>query len=459
MPQLNLGSSFNVKQLYLALWRWHFYAGLFVIPFLLMLTLSGFGMLIAKPVEAFFNPTFTMVDAGAKPLSAQALLSSVDARYPQFDVKLYIPSTVDTEAAKFVVVFGGGEGHGGHHKQSLMVYVNPYTGALLGAKDPADSFYALLETFHGSLFMGDIGDNLIEIASGLGVLMIISGLYLAWSKSDSPNKTSLFILKSRAGWRRLHRLIGFVIAIPLFLFLLSGLSWTNIWGGVLVQPWGSLPGTGFEVPKTEITHDAMNEHGAHKVPWALEQTPLPESKTAEQTLGLNSIVGIAKGKGLTHYRIHFPKSERGAWTISSTTIAGDITNPFAERTVHIDQSNGQILADLPFADYPLLGKAMAAFIPLHQGDLGWWNWGVNVFLLFLILTMTVSGLMMWLKRRPNNTRGLAAPNMPSSGNQAVLLLMFMLSLCFPLSALFIVSVTLFDVLVVSRLRRLTSRIP
>ncbi len=225
-----------------------------------------------------------------------------------------------------------------------------------------------------------------------------------------------------------------------------------------MQPWGSLPGKGFEIPKKEITHDAMNEHGAHKVPWALEQTPLPESRAAEQTLELNSIVGIAKEEGLTHYRIHFPKSERGVWTISSTTIAGDITNPFAERTLHIEPSSGQILADLPFADYPLLGKAMGAFIPLHQGDLGWWNWGMNVFLLFLILTMTVSGLMMWLKRRPNNTRGLAAPNMPSSGNQAVLLLMFMLSLCFPLSALFIVSVTLFDVLVVSRLRRLTSRI-
>ena len=454
MPQLNLGSSFNVKQLYLALWRWHFYAGLFVIPFLLMLTLSGFGMLIAKPVEAFFNPTFTMVDAGAKPLSAQALLSSVDARYPQFDVKLYIPSTVDTEAAKFVVVSGGGEGHGGHHKQSLMVYVNPYTGALLGAKDPADSFYALLETFHGSLFMGDIGDNLIEIASGLGVLMIISGLYLAWAKSNSPNKTSLFILKSRAGWRRLHRLIGFVIAIPLFLFLLSGLSWTNIWGGVLVQPWGSLPGTGFEVPKTEITHDAMNEHGAHKVPWALEQTPLPESKTAEQTLGLNSIVGIAKGKGLTHYRIHFPKSERRAWTISSTTIAGDITNPFAERTVHIDQSNGQILADLPFADYPTLGKAMAAFVPLHQGDLGWWNWLVNVFLLLVILAMMVSGVMIWIKRRPKKRFQLAPPSVASQGHYTVFGIMFIISLCFPLSALALGVIIVVDFLLISRSRQL-----
>ena len=34
------------SRLYRAMWRWHFYAGLYVIPFLLMLAVTGFFMML-----------------------------------------------------------------------------------------------------------------------------------------------------------------------------------------------------------------------------------------------------------------------------------------------------------------------------------------------------------------------------------------------------------------------------
>lgn len=35
------GAPSGVNKLYFAAWRWHFYAGLYVIPFLIMLAVTG----------------------------------------------------------------------------------------------------------------------------------------------------------------------------------------------------------------------------------------------------------------------------------------------------------------------------------------------------------------------------------------------------------------------------------
>ena len=37
---------------YLAVWRWHFYARLLVVPFLLVLATSGLVMLLRRPIDA-----------------------------------------------------------------------------------------------------------------------------------------------------------------------------------------------------------------------------------------------------------------------------------------------------------------------------------------------------------------------------------------------------------------------
>jgi len=96
--------------------------------------------------------------------------------------------------------------------------------------------------------MGSLGDALIEIAAGLAVLMIVSGLYLAWPKGGERPPAAAKKAGQREGWRRWHLSLGWLIALPLLFFLISGLAWTNIWGGKIVQPWGSLPGTTYKAP-------------------------------------------------------------------------------------------------------------------------------------------------------------------------------------------------------------------
>ena len=435
---------------YQSVWRWHFMAGMVVIPFLFMLTFSGLLMLLSKPLDSALNADRLTVAVGDSRVPVNTLLHTVEQQYPHYAIKLYLPPQAPTQSTQFSLQPHSHAGHGGHHAPATLVYLNPYTGEILGDRDPATSLYARIKTFHGSLFMGGVGDALIEMAAGLAVLMIVTGLYLAWPKQGWRALLPRPEVKSRLAWRQWHLTMGWLIALPLVFFLISGLAWTNVWGGKIVQPWGSLPGTRY-VPQTETApsardHSAMNEHGVHRVPWALEQTPMPVAPTAEQRLTLDDVVNLARAKGFGGFRVHFPQQSADVWTVSATTIAGDITDPGQEWIVHLDPATGETLQAIRFADYPAMGKAMATSIPFHQGDLGPWNWWLNLLFVCLILVLIVTGGMLWWKRQTRRV----APSAPQKPALVVATIMLLVALLFPLSALAMLVLIAVDVCVLRR---------
>ncbi len=435
---------------YRAVWRWHFYAGVFVIPFLLMLALSGLLMLISKPLEPLLHQELITVTPAGTPLSGSTLLARVSERYPDAVVSLYLPPSTAEQSARFSVM-DAAPGHADHNAPSITVYLNPYSGEILGTQDPAATWYMRLKNFHGSLFLGDFGDSVIEIAAGFAVLMVLTGLYLAWPGRNWQKSVSQRQVSDREKWRRVHRFIGLFIAIPLLFFLISGLAWTNVWGGKLVQAWSSLPGTHYVVTQPELTHQSMQQAGINPIPWALEKTPMPASNPGTASYGLDELVAFARKQGFSHYRVHLPQGDTGVWTISATTIAGDVTNPFAERIVHLDQFSGEVLAELTFADYPAMGKAMAAFIPLHQGDLGFWNWLLNMALVMVVVVLIVTGTTLWWKRRPKQVLMLSPPEASPSVSKKVIACSLLVALCFPLSAAVLAVVIMVDWLLLSRI--------
>lgn len=443
-------------RLYAAVWRWHFYAGLIVAPFFLIAALSGIVMTLKTPVEAVAYGDRLYVEPQETPVSPDAQLAAVEAAYPHADILTYIPPKAANRSAQFIVsshAMDGGHGGGHGAGEGLSVYVDPYTGEVLGALDPAKTLYAYAKTMHGTLFLGAFGDHLIEIAAGFGVLMIVTGLFL-WA----PRKGQSFIRAAtpqlekptRTGWRSLHGPVGFWIAPALLFFLLSGLAWTPVWGGKFVQAWSSFPAARFAAPVSEETHGSMNHDSRNAVPWALEQTPMPQSGANDQGAhgaaapDLTFIVAMAREKGFTGFRVNLPKGEAGAWTVMAATISGDIANPLKDRTLHVDRHSGAVIADVGFAEYSPMGKAMAAGVPLHQGDLGAWNIALNVFFCLTVIAMVVSGLAMWWLRRPNKGFRLAPPPAEGRAWRKAAAAMFVVSMLFPLTAAALVAVVAAD---------------
>jgi uncharacterized iron-regulated membrane protein len=56
--------------LYRTLWRWHFYAGLFCVPFIIILALSGSLYLFKPQVEAWLDRPYDHLAFAGAPASA-----------------------------------------------------------------------------------------------------------------------------------------------------------------------------------------------------------------------------------------------------------------------------------------------------------------------------------------------------------------------------------------------------
>lgn len=449
-------SASSDSALYRAVWRWHFYAGLIAVPFLLVFAVTGMIMVYGNSVESFLGKKYH-VESGGERLSVVAQAAVAQAAIPGGTARLFVRPAEDSRAAVFIVNADG---------KDHVVSIDPHDGALLGTIVKDDTWFYWANRVHGTLLIGDLGDRLQEIAAGLGIVLVITGLYLWWPRNGRDWLQALvpnLALRGRALWRQLHMTLGFYFSIVLLFFLVSGMAWTGVWGTKLVQAWSTLPAEKFDnVPLSDKTHAGMN-HGAHKeVPWALEQTPMPESGSLKGKQGipmgapvdLDSVAAFAKAHGFDgQFRINLPADAAGVYTISADSMDGDTNDPMGDRTVHIDQYSGKVLADIRFADYSLAGKAMAAGIALHQGNLGLWNTILNMAYCLFVVFMCVSGMVMWWKRRPAGSLG--APLYPADYRipRTVLVIGIAVSMAFPLTGIAIVAFALIDFLLPKRLKQ------
>lgn len=446
-------------RLYAAVWRWHFYAGIFVAPFLTMLAVTGLIILYTSVIDGREGEKISVPISGtAQPLTRQA--EAALAAAPEGRLVEWISPYHDGGVSVFRVKQG---------ETDSMIAIDPYKTSVVETWNRRDGWYDFASDIHGSLLLGDTGDLIIEIAAGFGIVLVITGLYLWWPRNGVPLRAMLLPdlrAQGRGWWKSLHRTVGFYSGLLLLVFLVSGMAWTGVWGEKFVQAWSTFPAAKWdEVPLSQTKHEAMN-HGAVKdVPWALEKTAMPASGSNAGTSGvpagtavdIDAIAALARSLGFEgRIRLNFPDGETGVWTISQDSMSNDSPDPTADRTVHIDQYSGKILAEVAFADYSLPGKAMAVGIAFHEGDMGLWNIVLNTAFCISVIFISVSGLVMWWKRRPTGAGRLNAPPLPKDlplwkGAVAVMLLV---SLAFPMVGVTLLAVLLLDVLVIQRIRPL-----
>lgn len=445
---------------YKAAWRWHFYAGLFVMPFFCVLALTGLMMMYiaafdGREGDLIRLPSPAAAGQAALPLTEQAE-KAVAAAGGGAVVEWLKPRTPD-HVGVFRVKGEAGQ---------TMVALDPYTGTVVETWSRRQGWYDLADNIHSDLLLGPVGDRLLEIAAGLGIVLIVTGLYMWWPREGGLGRILLpsFRQSGRAWWKTLHGTVGLYGSVFLLLFLLSGMSWTGVWGAKLVQAWSTFPAEKWDaVPLSDETHASMNHGPVSEVPWALEQTPMPASGSAAGRAGiaagapvtLDAVAALAGDLGFTgRYRVAYPAGPSGVWTINQDTMSNDAENPMGDRTVHIDRYSGRILADVGFADYSLAGKTMAVSIPLHMGLTGWWNLALNTAVCLAVIALAVSGAVLWWARRPAMASlRLLPPQVPGGMPhwRGAMVVMLALSLAFPLVGLTLVAVLAFDLLVLSRL--------
>jgi len=443
----------RTNKLYLAAWRWHFYAGLYVIPFFMVLAVTGMAMAWIAYIDGRDGERIAVVPQEvAQSVSVQA--DAALAAIPGGTLKQYVAPRADDLAAIFRVDLDG---------KATMIAVDPYSATVLAEFPRRSGWYDFFDNVHSDLLLGVTGDRMLEIAASLGMVLIATGLYMWWPR-EAGWRTVLVPSLARGGramWRSLHGVLGFWLSLFLVFFLVSGLAWAGIWGGKFVQAWSQFPAEKWDnVPLSDETHASMN-HGPKEVPWALEQTPMPASGSqagqavmpAGVAITIDTMDRLAREIGFDgRYQMNVPASQTGVYTFSRDSMSTDSTDPMSDRTVHVDRYTGNILADVRYQDYSLAGKAMAVGIALHMGTMGLWSVLANTLVCLSVLFLCASSVVMWWKRRAGGLR-LSAPPLPRDMPlwQGASLVALAVSLAFPMAGLTLVTVMAIDQLILSRI--------
>ncbi|MDV7341455.1 PepSY domain-containing protein [Terasakiella sp. A23] len=447
-------ASSSKNKLYAAAWRWHFYTGLFVIPLFIILAVTGMAMTWIAYIDGRDGEKITVVPQGV----VQAVSAQADAALkavPGGTLKQYVAPRADNLASIFRVDLDG---------KATMVVVDPYRVEVIADFPRRSGWYDFADNVHSDLLLGVPGDRILEISASLGMVLIATGLYMWWPRTNGWRKALIpeFNQNNRSIWKSLHGTVAFWLSIFLIFFLLSGLSWTGVWGGKFVQAWSSFPAEKWDnVPLSDVTHASMN-HGPKEVPWALEQTPMPASgsQAGQQVLGKGTPVRIDTMDALARkigfegrYQMNVPTSETGVYTFSRDSMSTDSTDPFSDRTVHVDRYTGKVLADVRYEDYSWMGKAMAVGVALHMGTMGLWSVLANTVICLSVIFLCVSGIVMWWKRKPSDNRRLAAPALPKDMPlwQGAVFVGLIISMAFPLAGLTLMSLMALDLILLSRI--------
>lgn len=444
-------------------WRWHFYAGLFVAPFMVMLALTGIIYLFKPQLDLLMYSSLLEVPAGHHTVPADDLLQRVKAAYPQGQVTQYLPPVNAERSAQFVVKNAGHE---------LNVFVDPYHGDILGEQDAKQNLQAIARAIHGELMIGTVGDRLIEMAAGWGVVLVVSGLFLWWPRGQAagilwPRLNS----RGRVLWRDLHAVTGFWGATLLLVMLLSGMTWTGFWGKQYAQVWNVFPAAMWDnVPTSDIEARSLNSATRQTVPWAMESTPMPMSGDhaehmnhgnahagpAAPEVSLQDVQNIASERKVEPgYSITLPTTATGVFTIA--VFADDPRN---DATLHIDQYTGKVLADVRFEHYGTVARATEIGVMLHEGKMfGTFNQIVVLLICLMILLSAVSGVVIWWKRRPEGKFGVPPLRHDLPTWKTGVAIMLVLAVVFPLVGASLLFVWLLDRFVLPRVARRTVDLP
>ncbi len=402
---------------YRTIWRWHFYAGLFVLPFILILSVTGSIYLFKPQIERWEEHDYRGLSlAGA--VSADQQLQAAQAMYPQGSFNHYRMPETPGDAA--MVQLGLPDG------SLAEIFVSPQ-GEVLGTLNPARRIPAVISKFHGSLLLGDWGDRLVELAASWTIVMILSGLYLWWPRPFRAGGTlwPRLSLRGRPLMKDLHRVTGFWIAGLVLLMLTSGLPWAGTWGSAFKwartelglidgpQDWkiGSDSKAVRSEPQGNWLAPAAQAHEGHDHGDMAATSSQSRFSTKEDSLPLSSFVSRASAERMAfpvlilppHAPQRFGPPTGDVWTIKTETPKRPLT-----RSVTFDPIDGREIARSDFADKHPIDRVINYGIAWHEGQLfGIANQILGLLTALALIGISVLGIAMWLKRKPRGA--IAAP--------------------------------------------------
>ncbi|WP_243790060.1 PepSY domain-containing protein [Saccharopolyspora gloriosae] len=361
--------------------RLHFYAGVFIAPFLVIAALTGMLYVFTPQLEQAFYAHELHVPAAATttPLSEQIAVAQTVR--PGEQLQAVRPGATPTDTTQ--VIFKAPDLPDSYQRT---VFIDPHTTEIRGDLVTYGSGQALplrawIDNLHRGLHLGDTGRLYSELAASWLWVVVLGGVAL-WIGRPRRNRRARSLLAPElrpAGRRRVlswHGAVGLWAALGLLFLSATGLTW-SVHAGENVT--------------------AARAQLSWETPAVTAQLPSPPSSD----VGIDRVHQAALGAGLDgQVEITPPEGAGSAYTVQQQGR----TWPTKQDQVAVDPSTGTITETVRFADYPLMAKLARWGVDAHMGLLfGLVNQLLLVGLMLALLSMIFWGYRMWWLRRP--TRG------------------------------------------------------
>ncbi|WP_148293742.1 PepSY domain-containing protein [Azospirillum sp. B4] len=304
--------------------------------------------------------------------------------------------------------------------------------------------------------------------------MIVTGLYLWWPRDARGLAGIVYPRLGRGGrtfWRDLHAVVGLWVSFFALFLLLSGLPWAKNWGAyfkeirqvtgtaVAKQDWttsrsaelaerraqngglsnGGPTGGGPTGGEGGDEHAAHHHHGGGMPVLAIDYAPLDALVATVAPLDLAPPVLIAP-----------PRRAGGDWTAKSDAQNRPL------RTDLTLSPDGRVLKRVDFSQRHWVDRMVGIGVAAHEGHLfGWLNQALGVFTALSLITLSVSSVVLWLRRRPAHVLGAPpatrASRRPARSPVAFGLLLVALGVFLPLLGASMIGVLCLERLVLRRL--------
>lgn len=471
-----------------ALWRTHFYAGVFSAPVLLMFAVTGLVILYTQPFWSVTQGHLRNVSDRGDMVSLDDQKAAVTKALPDATISFVVVPRNATSSTEF----GLDDGHS--------AFVDPYTATYLGTTNPGGGIVGLSNRLHGFLnnesvtvklpsiagplsdgpWMQEfvVGDMILEVFACWSIVLVASGLYLWWPRRSraAGGRAERALLvprlgkKGRARWRDLHAIPGMLFALGSLFVLTTGLFWSSYWAaGYSAVAEKITPGTYNDPPTSSIAKKGDIDRFNKKINWNTGDTPIPNSDGSKvdpsdlpAPISLDTAARAAREEHMKPgYWIVFPengKDDAGNPAYGSFTLSNSWPRKTSEaKDVFIDQFSGKTLGVTRIYGYGGMSVVSDTMVSTHMGtQLGIVSRILMTGICLAIIWSVISAVVMYTKRRRKGSLGLPRRPVDVHLARGLIALMVVLGIVYPLwgvSAIIVLAFDRFVVRQVAPLRR------
>ncbi|MEV5839922.1 PepSY domain-containing protein [Nocardia sp. NPDC052112] len=384
--------------------RLHFYAGIFVAPFILIAAVTGALYAVSPTLESITSHDLLRVEPNGemRPLSEQ--VTAAVATQPTLKLVAVAPAPEADDTTR--VLFDDpalGE------SERRAVFVNPYTAQPVGSDVVYGSSGALpmrtwIDRLHRDLHLGEPGRIYSELAASWLWVVALAGLVL-WIRRvrGRRNRTSAAWLlapdgsqKGRARSMNWHGAVGVWIMPVILLLSATGMTWSTYAGENITELREQLSWTTPAV-RTALPGATTQEHAGGEHHGGGDHAPAPVD-IPTRIAQLDGVYAVARAHGITQgSEITVPAKSDVAFAVKERRMPGTYTVD----AVAVDGATGTVTDQLAYADWPIMAKLTNWGIQFHMGLMfGLLNQLLLLVVMIGLIVVLVLGYLMWWQRRP-----------------------------------------------------------